>query len=368
MNRILYQEEKNKNHNDHNKKELYKYIDLNDCSLYMKKIEKIAEKNGDFSIRILLNDLEQNVIFSDNIFNFKKDIIKNLNKMEKYFHQNLLIMSEILHQDCLDKFYKLIENEINDLIINKNYDYYLFIKEDLYEKLNLIYNSYKKIKNTDIEAKKLYTINKFIENMMKNYRIKTNILRKYNCSNMESISYEDLLYVNLNNIEEAENVLFAIKENNKIYKEKMLFNKIIEINKIKTIFNKSNIIKQINNLSYFKIICQNDEEQNLIISSFIKDDMFYLNKFNKKVIIKNKIDKDLYYYNNFIIYAKDINKHIEYKRFYINYEIKKYNYIDFINYYNNIKSILSKYMNKLVKFTKKGIGTCFFINFGSLIT
>jgi hypothetical protein len=333
----------------------------------MNKIEKIAEKKGEFSIRILLHDLEQNVICNDNILKFKKDIIKNLNKMEKYFHQNLLIMSEILHQDCLDKFYKLIENEINDLIINKNYDYYLFIKEDLYKKLNLIYNSYEKIKKTDIEAKKVYIINKFIENMMKNYRIKINILRKYNCSNKELISYEDLLYVNLNNIEEAKNVLFTIKENNKIYNEKMLFNKIIEINKIKSNFNKSDIItyydnKKISNLLYFKIICQSDEKQKLIINKFIKDEMIYLNNFNKKVIITDKNSKKMYYYNNIAFYVKIINKHIEYKPFCINYEIKKYNYIDFINSYNNIKSILSKYMNKLINFTKKGIGTCFYIN------
>lgn len=333
MNRILCQKEKNK-------KELYKYIDLNNCSLYMNKIEKIAEKKDEFSFRVLLNDFDQNVICNDNILKFKKDIIKNLNQMEKYFDQNLLIISEIIHQDCLDKFYKLIKNEINDLINNKNYGYYLYIKDDLYNKLVLICNSYEKITNSYMGQKQLCIINNFIENMMKNYKIKTNILRKYNCFNKELISYEDLIFMNLNNIKEAKNVLFTIKENNKVYNEKKLFNKIIEINEIKNNFNKSKTI----------IYCNNKQITNLVYSKInYKFDMISLNNFNKMVSIIDENNIKMYYYNYLNLCIKNINKYIECKSIYI--------CIDFINSYNNIKTILSKYMNKLINFTKKGIGT-----------
>jgi hypothetical protein len=61
--------------------------------------------------------------------------------MEKYYEKGFLSMVERLNEKCLNKFYELIKNEINKLIFEKNHEYYLFIKQELYKDLMLIFNS-----------------------------------------------------------------------------------------------------------------------------------------------------------------------------------------------------------------------------------
>lgn len=318
MNKYLSQEEENK-------KEIYKYIDLNNYSSYLKKIEKISEKKGDFSFKVLIDDLDKNVICNDKISGFKEDIKKILVQMENYFEKNILIMVELLNQSCLDKFYKLIENEINNLIINKNYDYYLFIKQDLYKKLSLIYNSYKKSKNVNLSEKQKCILDEFIRNLMKDYFIKLNVLKKYDYLNKEIISYEDLLYININNTNEIDKVIYTINENNKVYNTISLPPKII-IREMKEY-----------NICYYKFKDINNIDQISRCNKLYDNGLQFT-----KMIANGMNTKNIYVYiDNMTIYS------------YID-EFEKYIYSNFVFLFNNI---IDKYnIKKLIHFVKQGIG------------
>lgn len=331
-----YLNKNNKINNIKIKKELYKYINLNNYTTYFNKIQRIAQKKYEFSLKILLDDLDENVIFTDKLLKFKEYIKKSLKQMEKYFANNELIMVELLNQDCVDKFYELVKNEINDLIKNKNYEYYLFIKKELHKKLILIYNSYEKSKNINLNKNQKSVLDEFIRNMLKDYAIKLNILKKYNCLNKELISYDDLLYININDTNEIENVLNTINEYNKTYNREMLPSKII--------------IKENNkyNMCFYKIKNKNN------IKQINKSNKFYNNMilFTKPFI--NKINQEKF---NKYIYCKPIYVHI---RTICNNRIKEYNYyIKSIKTSNNMKNIICyKYVsiyNKVYKYNIKNL-------------
>lgn len=319
-------------YNTENKKEIYEYIDLNNYTYYLNKIENTALKTNKFSFEVLLEDFDKNIVYNNNILMFINDIEKIIKKMEKYFNLDLISNVEQLHQECLNKFYILINNEINNLIYNKNYKYYLFIKKQIYKKLNLIYNCYNRTKEKKINEKQKLILNRFIKDMVIDYNIRKNVLKKINNINKENISYDDLLYINLNNINEMITVIKQINENTKIYKKVSLPSEII--------------IKE-NNQNY------------------------------------------VYYYKYLNINKKNINKYIKNKRIYsyiiiinIFYKFKKHVYYIFISFYNEIRNILLKHiityyenissinqkkeidlyyidkhkMEKLINFVKQGIG------------
>lgn len=275
--------------------------------------------------------------------------------MEKYFNQNFLFMAELLNQDCLDKFYGLIKNEINKLINNKDYEYYLYIKHELYKKLTLLYSFYEKIKSPDTNIKQINIIDKLIESIMQNYNIKTNILRKYNFSNKDLICYEDLLYMNLKNIEEVKNVLFNINENNKGYNKKVLPNNIniMEINNFKICFHKSQ--------TKYNIVYYNYQYKLLI----------YL-KTNKKQSITKHYYKINKMYNNMLIFINEMKfqniYYYKYKYLYIKYILLKYD-LNCKNINKNNKTHPyhnDKYIKKIIIFIKKGIGDLFFHKYKTL--
>lgn len=316
-------------YNTENKKEIYEYIDLNNYTYYLNKIENTASKTNNFSFKVLLEDFDKNIVYNNNILVFINDIEKNIKKMEKYFNLDLISNVEQLHQECLNKFYILINKEINNLIYNKNCKYYLFIKQQIYKKLKLIYDCYKKSKEKNINEKQILILNRFIKDMVSDYNIRKNVLKKINNVNKENISYDDLLYINLNNIDEMITIIKQINENTKIYKNVLLPSEII--------------IKE-NKQTY---IC------------FYK----YLNN-NKKYI--NKYIKNKRIYSYIII----IN---------IFYKFKKYVYYIFISFCNKINNILLKHiikyyeninkekeidlyyidkykMERLINFVKQGIG------------
>lgn len=312
------------NFNDSNKydfkykKELYKHIDLNNYIYYFNNVEKIAQKSNQFSFKILLNDLNKNVIDNDNIIKFKNKINKKLDKMEKSFKIGLISKVEELHQECLNEFYILINKEINNLISNNNHNYYLFTKQELNKKLILIYNSYIKINEKNTNEKQIVNLNMFCQNMMKDYNIRKNVLKKYYKKNKELIPFDDILYINLNNINEIENIIYKINEDNKIYDEKLLPFKII--------------IKETNNYE----ICR---------YKYISIDVI-------DIKIKYNIKDNEYKYDQYVFYI-----------------IKKLIYKILIRFNNNKMFLLNKYkyknifykikFNAFMKFIKKGIGTCF---------
>lgn len=288
----IYKENNNCNIYDNREKmELYEYIDLSNYTSYFNKIEKTAEKNKQFSFKVLLDDFDKNIIYNNDILRFKKDINKNLDQMEKYFEKGYLLRLEQLNEECLNKFYNLIENEINKLIREKNCKYYLFIKQGLYEKLILISNSYKKSKENNVNKKQMVILNIFVKNMMKEYIVKINILKKYNCLNKELTHYDDLLYINMNSTNEVDNVLSQINEYNKVYDKILLPSKIIikEINQGITYIDIKNIIyPKISCSGEIQIIMKNNENE--IGNVFVKfEDILisYINLYCLK--IKNYI-------------------------------------------------------------------------------
>lgn len=79
--------------------ELYEYIDLSNYTSYLNKIEKKAEKNDQFSFKVLLDDFDKNIIYNDDMLKFKKDINKKLDQMEKYFEKGYLLRLEQLNEE-----------------------------------------------------------------------------------------------------------------------------------------------------------------------------------------------------------------------------------------------------------------------------
>lgn len=303
--------------------ELYEYIDLSNFISYFNKIEHIAKKNNQFSFQILLDDFDKNVKYNNNLLMFKKYINENLKKMEIYYEKNCFLMVEELNNECLNDFYKLIEKEINRLTYNKNFKYYLSIKKDLYEKLTIISNSFRKLQRSDIGKKQIEILNNFITNIMNVYNIKTNILKKYNYVDKELTPYNDLLFANMKNTKDINNVLFQINEHNKAYYNVILPYKIIikEIDKNKIIY-------------FYK------KDNDCVVFSKIFLDIF-------DIITKNNKNKFL------IIFLEIKEKLI---KIYLSFIIIYFNYI-----LHNITKTNFNTFNLVIFFIKKGIGTYFSI-------
>lgn len=267
-----------------------KYMDFNNFKNYFNKIENFAQKNDEFSFKVLFNDFDKNIIYNDNIFKFKNYIKKCLYKMEIYYENDLLFQTDQLNMKCLNAFYELIKNEINRLTLEKDYKYYyLYIKKKLYRKLKLIYDSYKKSLEKIINEKQIVVLNKFIKNIMYEYSTKVNVLKKYNVLNKELTSYDDLLYINLYNTDDINSVLYEIDKNNKTYNKILLPNKLI--------------IKETNkNINFQSKHYINDN-----IVDFKNTINIIINKNGKiqKILINCK--KNIKYYNIIIDYIKNYN-------------------------------------------------------------
>lgn len=267
-----------------------KYMDFNNFKNYFNKIENFAQKNDEFSFKVLFNDFDKNIIYNDNIFKFKNYIKKCLYKMEIYYENDLLFQTDQLNMKCLNAFYELIKNEINRLTLEKDYKYYyLYIKKKLYRKLKSIYDSYKKSLEKIINEKQIVVLNKFIKNIMYEYSTKVNGLKKYNVLNKELTSYDDLLYINLYNTDDINSVLYEIDKNNKTYNKILLPNKLI--------------IKETNkNINFQSKHYINDN-----IVDFKNTINIIINKNGKiqKILINCK--KNIKYYNIIIDYIKNYN-------------------------------------------------------------
>ena len=286
---------------DKDKMELYEYIDLNNYTSYFNKIENIAKQKNKFSFKVLLDDFDKNIRYNDDILNFKKDINKILIIMEKHFEMGFIYKTEQINKECLNKFYILIENEINKLIYEKNYKYYLIIKKQLYKNIKLMYNSYKKSNEKNVNEKQIVILNEIIKHNIKEYSIKINILKKYNMINKELIPYDDLLYINLNNTNEIEDILFQIDNNNKLY-DNVLLPLTINIKEINqgVINNKINIYNLFNFKQFSdesKPVIKNNEHKIKIVFTIIEKSMIYFICINlfcyKELLIKYE-----HFYNN----------------------------------------------------------------------
>lgn len=331
---------KQKSNIQRRKIELYEYINLNDFTFYFNNIERTAEKINEFSFRVLIKDFDNNIIYNENILNFKNDINKILIQMQEYYENGFISMVERLHQKCLNNFYELIKNEINKLIIKQDYKYYLFLKQELYKNLVLMSDSYKKSKKNDINEKQMSALDIFIKQVMKDYIFKKNVLKKYICSYKEQLHYDDLLYINLNNIDEVNDVLQFFENNNRIYKKITLPQNIVikEINKnvincYKYLYNWSDIIGE--------YIIKSNIFNKVLTINYIK--LYYIFEKNKISYINNK-----YIINN-LDFFKIINI---FKNNIYCYFIVKITYLNYNFFY--------------IMFYKKGIGTMISLNYISL--
>lgn len=319
-----------------NHKKIYEHIDIINPINYFKKIEKIADKTNEWSIKILLKDIENNMDFknNDNYLKFKNNIEYNVKKMDDNFNLGNVFLIESLNMKCLDMFYEFINIEKIKTINNKDIEYYIMLKNKMYKILSTINKMTNKIKEIDNYKKKII-IENIIKEIIREYIIIVNNIKLYYLNNKDLIPYEDLLLINFKYINDANFILEYKKESLKCYNEFKLPIQIIEIkiyNKYLcknffvylTIYNTFldiyKIIYRIYNIDckiIIKVVKNNIKDNNHKIIKIIKLSNF-------KEVALSKIKDNIYKLNNNLI----INKCI------------------FLNYKTNILFILNKKMLK----------------------
>lgn len=66
------------------KMELYQYIDNINPKDYLSLVEKKANEQDKWSWEVILDDINDNIIDTDCIFNFKKQINESIKKLDLY--------------------------------------------------------------------------------------------------------------------------------------------------------------------------------------------------------------------------------------------------------------------------------------------
>lgn len=172
-----------------NKRPLYEYIVISDTTSYFNKIVIFEE---------LIFDLEKNVIFNENLNNYKKDTFKKINilNMNTYYGLGNIIKLNKVTGKCLKLFHEMFNIEIHDLLIKNNFKFYELTKNN---KLN----------------------DKNISNTQKNSHKSNNYL----------------LIIDLFNIQQVKLLINYIDSNKDIY-EKILNQYVLSGQNISNMFNK----------------------------------------------------------------------------------------------------------------------------------
>lgn len=231
---------------------LYEYIDISDTTSYFNKIVKIAEKENKWNFEALIFDLEKNVIFNDNLNNYKKDTLKKLKIIDKYYNSGSISKMNKVHDECLNLFHKMIVIEIQDLLIN-NRRFYELIKNNIYSSLTIIDKCLDKLMNEDINNFQKNNIDKIIKKNIKIFQVKRNIMKKYYQINRKTFpSNVELLIMDFFNIQEVRFLIDYINNSKRIYENVVLSKNIVEKNNnncitpchdINNIFNKIVILR-----------------------------------------------------------------------------------------------------------------------------
>lgn len=210
--------------------ELYKYINIINPKIYLGYIEKKANKENKWSWEILLEDMDNNVIENDYIFEFKNNINKSIKKMDIYIKNKEYNKLENEHNENMILFWKLQNIEIKRMILMEKPDHFLKLKKEIYEKINIIYNILLKLQLKNINEKQEYIFINILKETEHYYKCIINILfYYYNIRNV--IPTDDYLLcknINVLNFENVSLVKYTIENNIKVYKNVKLPKNIIE--------------------------------------------------------------------------------------------------------------------------------------------
>lgn len=208
---------------------LFEYIDVSDTTSYFNQIVKIAERENKWNFEALIFDLEKNVIFNDNLNNYKKDTLKKLKIIDKYYNLGSISKMNKVHDDCLNLFHKMIIIEIHDLLIKNNRKFYELIKNNIYSSLTIIDKCLVKLMNEDINNFQKNNLDKIIKKNIENFQVKRNIVKKYYQINRKIFpSNVDLLIMDLFNIQEVSFLIDYINNSKGIYENVVLPKNIVE--------------------------------------------------------------------------------------------------------------------------------------------
>lgn len=291
---------------------LYQYIDVINPEKYLNMIETNAEKDNEWSFRVLLNDLEKGVCFyeNNNYLEFKNKILQILKNMDKHLKMGDIKILEKKNKECLDLFYKFINIEKDVLVKTFDIGFYISLKKELFNKLILIKKFFNKLSDEKTIEKQKYFLNRFIKKMMTDFNVRINNLKYYYKTNKELTKYDDLILINLNNTTEIDHVLESIKYNSRRYEKHILPDKDI-------------IEKTVNIKTYSFLYCTNKliVLTNLTTICFLTCEKNLLNNFrneNTKYFLCNK------YENSFqnITFELKIKKHYYFNYIYITINIE----------------------------------------------
>lgn len=291
---------------------LYKYMDLVDPTNKLYQIEKKGKKEDIYSWKILIDELNENVIMNKNI----KDFIEKINKNVSF--SNIYYNTINIH---IDNYIEKINNENSEYLFNlqkisllteiNDLDFYLHQKDKIYKELDIINKISIKRKNSQIN-------NNNLEKLMIKYM---NVLEKR--KNLISLinnktlfyNYDDNLIKNINNEDDLQIAIDRLNKDKIIYRNVKLprFIRIKEKNKLIMLFN---IINKEYYFIYKYLKNKLNNKENM--KPYNHTNLYKNIKLNKKVFINNiKFIIKMYIYVinlNFDLWIKNnkFNKYFHY--------------------------------------------------------
>lgn len=212
------------------KMELYQYIDIINPKDYLALVEKKANEQDKWSWEVILDDINDNIIDTDCIFNFKKQINESIKKLDLYEKNMKYNKIQNEHNKNMLLFWDLQNTEINKMILIEKHEHFLNFYKNIYEKIKIMYNILSKIQLKDINKKQKSIFINMFKDSESYYKCLINILIKYYKSRNATPTDIFFLCKNINvlDLKNISLIKYSIENNIKVYENVRLPKKIIE--------------------------------------------------------------------------------------------------------------------------------------------